>query len=273
MPPRFFDIHAHVHDKSFDGDREEVLARMETTNTGAIMVGTDYEDSKRAVDIARSRERGIYATIGIHPIDNKKAQWDERRFKELIDSGKVVAIGECGLDYSRLDDVPDVSEEKKRQKFLFEAQIDFALEHDLPLMIHCRDSDKVHADAHRDLLAILREKKDYGEGRLRGNVHFFSQTLAIANEYVGLGFTVSFTGVITFTHEYDEVVRELPLECMMTETDCPYVAPIPFRGKRNEPSFVSYTAEHIALLRGEDPELVRQKLLETTFRAWGIKNI
>lgn len=271
MTPRFFDIHAHAHDRAFEGDREDVMHRMESARVWSIMVGTDKDSSRDAVLLAQSIPDGVYASIGVHPIDDTKAVFDAEVFKEFLASGKVVAVGECGLDYSRLDPEADNSEEKRRQKELFEAQIDFALMYNLPLMIHCRDSDKVHADAHRDVLAILREKKDEGARKLRGNVHFFSQTIQIAEEYFALGFTVSFTGVITFAREYDEVIKKSPLDRIMSETDCPYVAPLPHRGKRNEPALVSLVVEKIAEIRGEDPEMVRAALVANAQRTFGLE--
>ena len=270
MIPKFFDIHAHVNDVRFNADRDEVLSRMEEEGVWSIMVGTDQKSSRDVVAMALSRDRGIYASIGVHPIDDQNEIFEEALFGELVSTGKVVAIGECGLDYSRLADVPDIFIEKKRQKELFEAQVDFALEKNLPLMIHCRDSDKARADAHRDVLAILREKKDAGAGKLRGNVHFFSQTIHIAEEYFGLGFTVSFTGVITFTHEYDDVIKTAPLTHIMSETECPYVAPVPYRGKRNEPAMVPEVVKKIAEIRGEEYEVVRAQLVANAMRVFNI---
>ena len=271
MLPRFFDIHAHVHDKAFDADRALVIERMLERGVWSIMVGTDRNTSKQVIELASKYTHGVYASIGVHPIDDQNETFDSVLFADLLRSQKVVAVGECGLDYSRLEGDDDHVDEKRRQKGLFEAQIDFALEHDLPLMIHCRDRDKERADAHRDVLAILREKKDAGAGKLRGNVHFFSQTLHIAEEYNALGFTTSFTGVVTFTHEYDEVIKGSPLTTLMTETDCPYVAPVPFRGKRNEPAFVQYVVEKIAEIRGEDVETVRVQMVENAMRVFNIK--
>lgn len=138
-------------------------------------------------------------------------------------------------------------------------------------MIHCRDSEKSLADAHRDAIGIFAAKKKEAGERLRGNIHFFSQTTEIAREYFALGFTISFTGVITFTHEYDEVVRFAPLDHIMAETDCPYVAPAPYRGKRNEPIYVEEVVKKIAELRGEDFEVVREALVQNAFRVFNIK--
>lgn len=270
MIPKFFDIHAHVNDVSFNEDRSEVLARMREHDVFAIMVGTDYQSSQESANIASFAESGVYASVGVHPIDDRNEKFREPFFSELTASPLVVAIGECGLDYSRLDDVEDVQVEKERQHKLFEEQIDFALAKNLPLMIHCRDSDKSLADAHRDVLAILKTKKNMAGERLRGNIHFFAQTIDIAREYFALDFTISFTGVITFSNEYDEVVRLAPLERIMSETDCPYVSPIPHRGKRNEPVYVEEVVKKIAEIRGEDFETVRSTLVQNALRVFNI---
>lgn len=268
--PRFIDIHAHVNDRSFDEDRNNVLARMREREVFAIMVGTDCKSSQGVAMMASFAESGVYASVGVHPIDDRNETFREPFFAELASGPRIVAIGECGLDYSRLADVPDVAFEKKRQRELFESQVDFAIAQNLPLMIHCRDSNKALADAHRDILSILTAKKKTAGERLKGNIHFFSQTLGIAREYFALDFTISFTGVITFSNEYDEVVRRAPLDRIMSETDCPYVAPVPHRGKRNEPIFVEEVVKRIAEIRGEDFEIVRATLVQNALRVFNI---
>lgn len=271
MTPRFIDIHTHLNDKTFHDDREAVLSRMHARDVWGIVVGTDYKSSQDAVMIASFSGEGIFATIGIHPSDKDSEKFREHFFDELVQEKNVIAIGECGLDYSHMSCISDIDKEKARQKKLFEDQIDFAITHNLPLMIHCRDSDKSLQDAHRDTLALFQEKKKTAGERLRGNVHFFSQTIDIAREYFALGFTISFTGVITFSREYDEVVRESPREFLMAETDCPYVTPVPHRGTRNEPIYVEEVVKKIAEIRGEDYELVRESLVKNAFRVFGIK--
>lgn len=270
MPPQFFDIHAHINDTQFDSDRAEVLTRMHERKVWSIQVGTDLKSSQAVVALAKASDE-VFASIGVHPIDDQKAQFDKPSFNMLVTSERVVAIGECGLDYSRLIDVADSESEKIRQKKLFESQIDFAIEYNLPLMLHVRDSDKNIADAHQDILEILNAKKKKSGPLLRGNVHFFSQSIEIAHEYNMLDFTVSFTGVITFSHEYDEVVRLVPIDFIMSETDCPYVAPLPYRGKRNEPIYVEEVVKKIAELRGEDFETVRIALAQNAMRVFNIK--
>lgn len=270
MLPQYFDIHAHINDERFNDDRSEVLARMREHGVYAIVVGTDYKSSQEAANMTSFAEDGAYASIGVHPIDDRNEKFREPFFTELVTSARVVSVGECGLDYSRLDDVADALEEKERQKKLFEEQIDFALAKNLPLMIHCRDSDKTLADAHKDVLTLLNMKKNIAGERLRGNIHFFSQTIDIARKYFELDFTISFTGVITFSNEYDEVVCLAPLDKIMSETDCPYVSPVPYRGKRNEPIYVEEVVKKIAELRGEDFEVVRSALVQNAIRVFNI---
>lgn len=270
MAQNYFDIHAHVNDVRFDDDREDVLARMRERCVFAIDVGTDNKTSQGVVVLAENSKDRIWATIGIHPNDDRKELFNKELFTKLAKSSRVVAVGECGLDYSRLADVSNIEAEKNRQKELFEQQIDFAIEHNLPLMIHCRDSDKALVDAHRDVIDLLHLKKNESGDRLRGDIHFFAQTIDIAREYFALGFTISFTGVLTFTHEYDEVVRLAPLDKIMAETDCPYVAPTPYRGKRNEPVYVEEVYKKIAELRGEDFETVRAAIVQNVFRTFNI---
>ncbi|MEK7568821.1 MAG: TatD family hydrolase [Patescibacteria group bacterium] len=269
--PKFFDTHSHINDSSFDGDREDVLSHMKERGVWTVVVGTDYKSSQDAATIASFAGEGVFASIGVHPIDDKGALFREPFFTDLLASPRIVAVGECGLDYSRLSEVQDISAEKERQRALFEAQVDFAIAHDLPLMIHCRDSDKGLADAHRDILAMLAAKKKLAGSKLKGNIHFFSQTIDIAREYFALDFTVSFTGVITFSREYDEVIRLAPLDRILSETDCPFVTPIPHRGKRNEPIFVEEVVKKIAEIRNEDPETVRTALVRNALRAFGLR--
>lgn len=271
MTPRFFDIHTHLNDTTFHNDRDAVLERMHTRRVWGIVVGTDYKSSQDAVMIASFSGEGVFATIGVHPIDTHTEKFREHFFEEIIQKKNVIAIGECGLDYSHISNVPDIEKEKTRQRKLFEDQVDFAIKHNLPLMIHCRDSDKTLADAHRDVLALFREKKILAGTRLRGNIHFFSQTIDIAREYFALNFTISFTGVITFSREYDEVIRQSPREFLMAETDCPYVTPVPYRGTRNEPVYVIEVVTKIAEIRGEDFETLRASLVQNALRVFNIK--
>jgi TatD DNase family protein len=275
MRSNLFDIHAHVHFAAFDGDRREVMERTLQEGVASIQVGTQLDTSRAAVSLAESYPEGVYATVGLHPIHTSASYHDEKelgeggkaftsrgelfdaeKYRELARSGKVVAIGECGLDYYRLGE-----NTKQVQKEVFEAQIALANELGKPLMLHIRNAYK---DAYEMLKSLAR---------VRGDVHFFAGTWEEAKLFLDLGFTLSFTGVITFARTYDEVVKNTPLDMIMTETDCPYIAPVPFRGKRNEPRHVREVVKQIALLRGETYETIAQATVENATRVFGLDKL
>lgn len=255
--PKYFDLHSHLNFKDYEGDFEEVIKRLRETETHTITIGTDLESSQKAVELADKYEE-IYACIGVHPVDNPSRVFEKGKFEELVKHPKVVAIGECGLDFYHADKEKDY----ERQKALFLYQVEFALAHNKPIMIHGRD-------AYTELLDILEPLKKVHGSKLRGNVHFFAGNVEIAKRFFGIGFTISFTGVITFTHDYDEVIKLASLEMIMSETDAPYVAPVPYRGKRNEPSYVCEVVKKIAEIRNEDPEMVRQALVNNALTMLG----
>jgi len=226
------DTHAHLDFSRFDKDREEVIKRAFDSGVEKIInVGANLKSSKDSVELIEDYTN-IYATVGVHPHDvGELEEKDLELLKALAQNGKVVAVGEIGLDYFKSTTPKDL------QKKWFVAQIDLAQELNLPIVIHCRD-------AHEDVKKILADKK-YSKGVL----HCFSGDLTDAQYYISLGLHLSFTGVITYTKQYDEVIKNIPLECILLETDCPFLAPVPMRGKRNEPAFVKYIAKKIAEVR------------------------
>ncbi len=256
MELKYIDIHSHISFADYGKDQAEVLKRMREQEVGTITVGTDLESSKEAVKIAEENEN-IWASIGLHPKDNPKETFEEKDFAELVKSPKAVSIGECGLDYFRMSG--DIESEKERQKKEFIKQIEFAIKHDKPLMLHIRD-------AHDDAYEILKKY----EGKARGNIHFFTASSEIAEKFIGLGFTVSFPGVITFAKETEEAVKNIPLDKIHAETDSPFAAPVPYRGKKNEPDYVVEVVKKIAELREEDFETVRHQLLENAKMVFNI---
>ncbi|MDO8492774.1 MAG: TatD family hydrolase [bacterium] len=271
---KFFDAHSHLHGKEYDTDREEVIARMKEVGVITITVGTDLESSKKAVELAE-RHEGIYATTGVHPTDTKEI-FDEKNYEELARSKKMVAVGECGLDYYRLTtDNLQLTMEKERQIENFKKQVEFALKVDKPLMIHCRPSQGTN-DAHEDMLSILSSYSSLSTINYklstapRGNIHFFTGTTEVAQKYFDLGFTVSLSGVITFAKELETMVRDLPLDKILSETDCPFASPIPFRGKRNEPSYVVETVKKIAEIKGISSEEVAATIMNNTKKLFRI---
>lgn len=280
MTYAFFDVHSHMHDSAFKDDVDTVLSEMKDYGVGTITVGTDLAHSKHAVSLAKKHSH-VYATIGLHPADNVTEVFDKEAFTTLLlENDKIVAIGECGLDYHYIENFFERDKETKglthnkdaeqdRQQDIFAAQVEFACEHNLPLMLHGRPG-KGSMDAYEDMLFILENaKKKYGT-KLRGNAHFFVGNIDIATRFIALGFTMSFSGVITFTKDYDDVVRFLPNTMILAETDSPYATPAPFRGKRNSPMYVQEIVAKMAVLRNEPLEELRLQILENTKRMFDL---
>jgi TatD DNase family protein len=258
--PAYIDIHAHAQFADFEADRDAVIRRALDAGVWMINIGTGEETSKKAVELADAYPEGLYAIIGLHPIHVSEEDFDPAFYRALAKEKKVVGIGETGLDYFHTQDIKALS----CQREAFIGQIELALELDLPLMLHIRSG--AGKNAYRDALDILKSYKEKHGDRLRGDAHFFAGSVEEAKEFVALGFSLSFTGVVTFAKQYEELVRVTPQDLIMAETDCPYVAPVPERGKRNEPAFVVHTAEKIAALRGGDAAATRKALVDNAFR-------
>ena len=266
MNIKFFDVHSHVNFSYFDEDREAVMTRMKEAGVATITVGVDSASSKQAVTLAEQYDN-IWVSIGLHPMDNQKESFDPQDYADLVQHPKVVAIGECGLDYFRIKG--DTEKEKKRQEQNFIKQIEFAIEYDKPLMLHCRQS-RGTLDAYEDVLSILNSYFKIHASKLRGNVHFFVGSVAVARLFLDIGFTLSFPGVITFASDYDKVVASAPIDMILSETDAPFAAPVPYRGKRNEPLYVKEVVRRIAQLRKEPYENVKEQLVSNALRVFNI---
>ena len=269
---KYFDAHTHVNFVAYNDDREATIMRAKGAGVGMNVVGTQLDTSKAAVALAEKYDH-VYATIGLHPIHTSKSYHD---VKELGDGGKeftsrgevfdlaayeklgaskrVIAVGECGLDYFRLEE-----NTKEVQKDAFIQQIELANKLEKPLMLHIRN-------AYDDALEVLKS-----HAKVKGDVHFFAGDWNIAKKFLDFGFTLSFTGVITFTHDYDEVVKNASLDMLLSETDAPYVTPAPHRGKRNESAYTPLIVQKIAEIRGEDFELVAAQLYANAERVFGIR--
>jgi TatD DNase family protein len=195
----------------------------------------------------------------VHYSHDYTEHFDEAEFEKLVAHPKTVGVGECGIDIFKLppelDNEEDRAELLKLQEVVFRKQIQLAVKYDKPIMIHARES-------YGKILEILDEEFITHGAKLRGNAHFFAGTVEEAQAFLDRGFTVSFTGVITFAKQYEKLIEYVPLESMLSETDCPFVAPIPHRGKRNEPVFVKEVIRTIARIKGLDEELVRKTLLQ-----------
>jgi TatD DNase family protein len=256
------DTHAHVNFAAFKDDADEVIRRSLDNDTWMILVGSEFKTSNRALNYANKYEKGVYAAIGLHPIhlqeglienddengeysfSPRSEEFDYGSYEKLAKFEKVVAIGEIGLDYYHLNPSQDISAIKKKQQEVFAQQLLLARSLDLPVIIHCRQ-------AHDDLLIILQDfKKEYGHilpaHKPWGVIHCFSGDEDLAWKYFNLGLLISFTGLITFSQQWDDLIRKTPLEKIMVETDTPYMTPEPYRGQRNEPVLVQYVAARIA---------------------------
>jgi TatD DNase family protein len=260
---RYFDAHCHIQFAPYDEDREAVIAAMHDAEVGGIIVGTDSDSSKKAIELADGET--LFASVGLHPNDKPQEGYDDAYYAELAKDSKVVAIGECGLDYFRPEN-PEA--EKARQKDVFARHIKLAGEIGKPLMIHARPS-KGSMDAYEDAYDLLVEaKKEFPN--LAMNMHFYVGDVAMTEKLLTLGATFSYTAVLTFTSDYDEVVRSIPLTNLLTETDAPYVAPAPNRGKRNVPLAVRDVVTAIARIRGEEEEVIRTAVLENATRVFSV---
>lgn len=265
----YIDVHSHIHDKAFDEDREAIIMEMKEKGFATITVGTDLTESRKAIACAE-KYNNVWVTVGMHPVDNRTEVFDRDVYKELLMHTKVVALGECGLDYFHIKELEGEAKETEliRQHELFKAQIELAAECDKPLMLHGRPD--VGMDAYEDMLALLENAKKRLGDKVRGNAHFFVGDAPIAKRFNDLGFTVSFSGVITFAKMYEELVREFPLDMMHAETDSPYATPMPHRGKRNTPLYVEHIYEKIAEIKGLDKEEVRVQLIKNARRVFSL---
>ncbi len=283
------DTHAHINFKDYKDDGDEVIKRALENDVWLINVGAEFETSQRAVEYAEKYPQGVFAAVGLHPIhlqvqkfkegdiefETKAEEFNYEKYKTLahppVGGSKVVAIGEIGLDYYRfrgstssMSDFPNIDDSvlrksdivklkrtsdvrklediKNLQKEIFSKQIELARELNKPIIIHCRN-------AHKDLIEILKAKTHNLKPNLRGVVHSFSGNYEQARQYRELGLKIAFNGIITFSRDYDKIILGTPLEDILVETDCPYLAPIPYRGKRNEPIYVLEIAKKLAEIK------------------------
>ncbi len=250
---KLIDSHCHLDNERFNGDRDEVLARIEERLEFAVNIGYDLESSKRSVELAESHDY-IYAVVGVHPTDiGIYSDEVETQLEALAKHPKVLAVGEIGLDYHWMTDP------KEKQQEIFRKQMEMARRVGKPVVIHTRE-------ATRDTLDILKEYPD-----VRGIVHCYPGSYESAaeimdNYYFGVG------GVITFKNskKLKETVEKLPMDRIVIETDCPYLTPEPYRGKRNEPVYVEYIAQRIAEVKGISYEEVVRITNENTKKAYGM---
>jgi TatD DNase family protein len=257
---RLFDAHCHLQLPQYDGDRAEVIERMQERGMEGVIPGVDFETSKAAVELARKHDF-LWAAVGLHPNDNPNEEFDEEKYAELASDPKVVAIGECGLDYFRSG---KTGEERQAQFKRFEAQLQLALHTNKALIIHCRE-------AHEDMLEILEaHRRDHGE-KVRVIIHFFTGTRELAEKYLDLGCYLSFPGPVTYTDMYDASIDAAPLDKILSETDSPFAAPQPFRGKRNEPAYVEEVVKKIAQVKGEPSGVIIEHIYRNARKVFNVQ--
>lgn len=254
--PRFADSHCHLADPAFDADRDEVIERARMAGCAAIIcIGESMERAEQARSIARAFPKLVRFTAGIHP--HNAAGFDHARdvpkLLELIRDG-ACAVGECGLDY-HYDNSP-----REKQREALDAQLALAAETGRPVVIHSRD-------AEADTRAMLEAAASAG---VRGVMHCFTGPAAIAERALEAGWFISFAGVVTFKKWTDDaVVRMVPLDRILAESDAPYLTPVPFRGKRNEPARVRLTIDALARMRGDDPAELGEHIVANTEALFG----
>ncbi|MCX6765644.1 MAG: TatD family hydrolase [Candidatus Moranbacteria bacterium] len=255
------DTHAHVNFKAFREDADEVLKRALDNDVLVINVGSQYSTSQRAVEIAERYESGVWAAVGIHPLHLEKSkieysgseEWESEeiilngenfdydKYRTLTLNSKMVAIGEMGLDYHHFEESDNVEELKKKQKKVFLEGIRLANGTGKPMIIHCWD-------AYDDLYEILENNPV----EKRGVIHSFVGGYKTARQFTELSYKIGLNGVITYSNSFNRLIKEVALENVLLETDCPYLAPVPKKGERNEPVYVKYTAQKIAEVKNLD---------------------
>jgi len=247
----YIDTHSHITFPDFEHDLPEVIQRAKDANLEAIInIALDNKALEKSLKLSEEYPNYIYTTFGIHPHEAKEWSQDHvKKIKELAKQKKIIAVGEMGLDYY-YEHSP-----KEQQKKAFRESLRLAQELNLPAIIHIRDASK-------DAMMIIHEEN---KGKLRGVLHCFGGDMDLAREALDIGLLISFTGIVTFTKATNvkEAVKQIPLESIMIETDCPFLAPVPYRGKRNEPAYVIKVAEAIAEIKGLTIEEVALKTTQT----------
>jgi len=275
------DAHTHIQFAAYEKDRDEVIARAKAAGVRMVTVGTQKDASRFGIELAKKYEGWIYATVGLHPIHTSKSfhdaqelggengftsrgeEFDPAYYLELAKDPHVVAIGECGLDYFRIEG--DIAQAKEKQKDAFLKHIAIAEAVKKPLMLHCRPSAGTD-DAYEDILEII---SNY-QFPISKIVHFYVGSLEMAKKLLDAGFYFTFGGVITITRDYDGIVRFIPFEKILSETDAPYVAPAPYRGKRNEPAYVTHVINRLAELKNTSFEEADHQITGNANRVFGI---
>lgn len=283
------DSHCHINFNAYKQDIDSVIGRSLESDIWLVNIGSQYSTSARAIKIAQKYEAGVYAVVGLHPIHlidditesiiidgvkheitTKREDFNYQSYKDLaLSSDKVVGLGETGLDYFHFKDDESSDDKKNLQKEVFKQFIALGRELDLPLVIHARGQADNPDGVYDDILEIIKSEAK----PVRGVVHCYGGNLSQAQEFIDLGFYIGFTGIITFkkkSEDLQKIAQVLPLEKILVETDAPFLAPEPYRGKRNEPAYVKLVAQKIAALKNLTLEEVA---ISTTANAKKLFNI
>ncbi len=273
------DIHAHINFSDYSQDGDSIIRHSLSNEVWLVVPGIDYKSSKCALDYANKYEKGVFAAVGLHPnslkgfCDSESGQvvcgeeFNNDVYEKLASFPKVVGVGEIGLDYY-LQKNHRAAQIKEKQKEVFVKQLTLARRFDLPVIIHCRQ-------AHDDMIEILSDFRKSNRNLIPSNrswgvLHCFSGDEDLAWKYFNLGLMISFTGLITFSRQWDDLIRKMPLDKIMIETDSPFLTPEPFRGQRNEPILVKYVAERIAQIRNLSLEKIAEITTKNAREFFGI---
>jgi TatD DNase family protein len=283
----FIDAHTHTQFPIYEEDRDDVIYRALSGGIKFINAGTNKETSLNAVLLAEKYKEGVYSAIGLHPIHTTDSDYDSDEISKSSEEDNIlgedfdhnyyyslaikketVGIGECGLDYFHIDEKNNFAIEKQKDAFI--KQIKLSDEVKKPLVIHCRN-------AFTDLIKILGEQNEISNSKNPGVIHFFTGTIDEAKKLLDMGFSFTFGGAITFpprknnvANSYEEIIKYIPIDRILSETDAPYLAPVPYRGKRNEPSYVVEVVKKLAEIKGVALEEMSQTILETANRIFKI---
>lgn len=289
--PLFFDAHTHVQFSAFDGDRDAVISRAKSAGVAFVNVGTQKDTSRRAVELAEKNEN-MYAAIGLHPVHTGRSYHDTDElgggeaakgftsrgevfnaayYEALALHPKTVAIGECGLDYFHFDESESREAQAEKQEVAFLAQIELAAKVKKPLMVHCRN-------AFPELIEMLGANRASLKAPDPGIIHFFTGTEDDAQALLDLGFSFTFGGAITFPprkgqseNQYHGLIRAIPMDRILSETDAPYVAPAAYRGKRNEPAYVIEVVKKLAELKNVPMETMAMQIGQNAARIFRLE--
>lgn len=263
---KYIDCHTHLNFTHFDHDQAAVIAEMAEQEIGAINIGIDEKTSRESIELAQEHEH-ILASVGCHPTEVDEG-FDVSSNRSLIhESESIVAVGECGLDYSR--PAYRTQESKNRQEDAFIAQIKLAAETNLPLILHIRPREGAMR-AYKDALNIIEYYQNQTDTKLSGTAHFFVGDKDIAKQFIDLGFYISFTGPLTYDSRLQDVCAYIPLDKVLAETDSPFAAPKPYRGQRNSPLYVPKIVQTIADCQRKEASIVCQHVKNNTQQLFGL---